>query len=243
MKRFLIPLVALLTLAGCSSEFITDWYEDAVIVPLQEEGSTDSLFVSIFLEYAKDGMPGQAMEAMNQCIFSQAFDLEQMTQSLEETAVTYRENLIDEYLTENEGKEGMCTWEDDIDGSFLPDWDGKKNYILQYFSFRGGAHGIMTVSYLCFDAKTGQHLTEADLFKEGYEEPLTELLQAAAVGSLAYEEELADLLDTSLVTPNGNFVMDEDGIVWAYQPYEVGPYALGIVTSTLYWDQLKPLLK
>ena len=44
------------------------------------------------------------------------------------------------------------------------------------------------------------------------------------------------------VVPNGNFFLDKEGITWSYQPYEVGPYALGIVTATLSWDDLKPYL-
>jgi hypothetical protein len=35
----------------------------------------------------------------------------------------------------------------------------------------------------------------------------------------------------------------KDGIEWISQPYEAGPYALGIVSATLGWDQLKPYLK
>jgi hypothetical protein len=45
------------------------------------------------------------------------------------------------------------------------------------------------------------------------------------------------------VVPNGNFGLFEEGVEWLYQPYEVGPYALGIVSATIPWNQLTPYLK
>ena len=34
-----------------------------------------------------------------------------------------------------------------------------------------------------------------------------------------------------------------NGIQWVFQPYEAGPYALGIVTASVSWKELKPYLK
>ena len=50
-------------------------------------------------------------------------------------------------------------------------------------------------------------------------------------------------MEAELIGPNENFSVGPDGIEWIFQPYEIGPYALGIVTATLSWKQLKPYLK
>ena len=176
-------------------------------------------------------------------IIAQAFDLETVQAPLEEIAVTYRDNLVDEYLSQYTGEETLYTWEDDIDGAFMDDWKGWKNYLLQYNCFRGGAHGIQTVCYLVFDAETGKTVSESDLFKDGYREPLTGLLRAGVLESFSYDEELKGLLDMENVVPNGNFTLDAEGIMWVYQPYEVGPYALGVVSASVPWEDLIPLLK
>lgn len=240
MKRILLPLAVLLVAAGCN-HFKVETYQDNLEMAAGESPE-DSLLFSINVDYVAGGMSQKAMENINRSIVAHAFDLETPEASLEESAILYRDNLVDEYLTDYEaGEEGFYFWEDDIQGEFLPDWKGWKNYLLQYYCFRGGAHGVQTSSYLVFNAKTGETVKEADLFREGYEEQLTDRLRAALVDS--FDPELAEVLDQEAVVPNGNFFLDGDGITWAYQPYEVGPYALGVVTVTLNWEDLKDLLK
>ena len=241
MKKILFAASALLILAACN-RFATQVYEDDLTLPLSEE-SADSLHMAITIEYVTGGIGTGAMAAINHTIASQAFDLEEADGTLEECAAAYRENLIDLYLNENDGKEGLSSWEDQLDGIFMPDWDGKKNYTLSYYSFRGGAHGIMTVSYLVFDPKTGRQLTEADLFQDGYKDPVAALMREALQKAMAVDEEFQDMVDMEMVTPNGNFSLDAEGITWVFQPYEVGPYALGLVTADVPWESLKPYLK
>lgn len=244
MKKVLLIASALLLVASCN-RFRTQTYQDNLVMPLAEE-SADSLFFSISLEYASGGMLIPAMDRMNNAIIAHAFDMEDVSATLEETAVRYRENLIDEYLTENSNQEephGVLTWEDQITGSFSGDYKKWKNYALTYYSFRGGAHGIQTMSQLVFDKKTGEFIEEASLFVPDYQEPLAGLLKDAIRQSMEKEyPELLPLIEMQEVRPNGNFAVGPDGIQWVFQPYEVAPYALGTVTATLSWEQLKPYL-
>ncbi len=244
MKKVLLIASALLLLASCN-RFGTRTYQDDLVMPLAE-ASADSLFFSISLEYATGGMLIPAMDRMNSAIIGHAFDVEDASATLEETAVRYRENLIDEYLTENGDQEephGVLTWEDQITGSFTGDYKKWKNYSLTYYSFRGGAHGIQTLSQLVFDKKTGELIPEASLFVPDYQEPLAELLKEAIRQSMEKEyPELLSLVEMQEVQPNGNFSLGPNGIQWVFQPYEVAPYALETVMATLSWEQLKPYL-
>ena len=243
MKRTLLFLSALLLLASCDLTR-TETYVDDLVVPL-EEGSSDSLFFSVSLEYVVTGMKVEARQALNSTIISQAFDMEDGGGSLEEVAIRYRENLIDEYMNENAVLEGgVRTWEDHLTGSFQARYKGWKNYLVSYYSFRGGAHGIQTLSNIVFDAKTGEQVHEADLFAPGYETPVAQLLRLAIKSAMEAEDpELMQLVKLEEVVPNGNFSVHEDGMEWLFQPYEVGPYALGIVSATLSWEDLKPFMK
>lgn len=244
MKKIFPLLGALLLLAACDT-FKTQTYQDNMVMPLAE-GRADSLFYSLSLEYATGGMLIPPMEKMNQVIEQQAFDLEDVSGSLEELATTYRENLIDEYITENSGaanQGGVLTWEDRINGMFTGSYKNWRNYQLSYYTFRGGAHGIQTVSQLVFDKKTGELLAEAGLFAPGYEAPVAKLMQEAVRAEMeADDPELLPLVEMEFVVPNGNFSVGESGIQWMFQPYEVGPYALGIITATVSWEDLKPYL-
>lgn len=244
MKKTVLFASALLLLAACD-HFKTQTFQDDLVMPLAE-GQADSLFYTLSLEYVTGGMLIPPMEKINQTIVQQAFDLEGVSGPLEELASTYRDNLIDEYLTENgnsEEKGGVLTWEDRINGVFSASYKNWRNYLLSYYTFRGGAHGIQTVSQLVFDTKTGDLLSETNLFAPGYEEPVAELMRAAIQREMeADDPELVQLVEMEFVVPNGNFSVGEGGVQWIFQPYEVGPYALGIVIASVSWQELKPYL-
>ncbi len=245
MKKLFLFASALLLLAACD-RLSTQTYQDDLVMPLAE-GQADSLYYAISLEYVTGGLRIPQMEKINGTIVQQAFDMEDAAGSLEEIATAYRENLIDEYITENSGagqEVGVLTWEDKINGVFTNAYKHWNNYLLSYYSFRGGAHGIQTVSQLVFDRKTGDLLAETDLFNPGYEEPVAKLMQAAVRSEMEAEDpELVQLVEMEFVVPNGNFSLGEGGVQWIFQPYEVGPYALGIVIASVSWEQLKPYLK
>lgn len=236
-KIFPLLAAALLALQACDG-LQTARYEDDLALPREEE-SADTLLLSIDLEYVTKGPSEEAVEQMNSVILTQAFDLEDGPGTVEETAVRYRENLIDEYLTES-----RFTWEDRISGLFTEKYKGWRNYLLTYYSFRGGAHGIQTLSQIVFDTKTGAVLGEGDFFSEGYQEPVAQLLRKAVQETMTAEApELLELVQMDAIGPNGNFSVGKDGMEWVFQPYEAGPYALGIISATLDWESLKPYLK
>ena len=243
MKRAFILLSALLLLASCDM-VRTETYQDDLVMPL-EDGQQDSLFFSVSIEYVVTGMKVEVRQNINNAIVAQAFDLEGGSGTLEETAIRYRENLIDEYMNENAVLEnGVRSWEDRLSGSFQEKYKNYRNYLVSYYSFRGGAHGIQTLSNIVFDAKTGEQVQEADLFAPGYEAPVAQLLRLAVQSAMEEEDpELMQLVQLEEVVPNGNFSVGENGMEWFYQPYEVGPYALGIVSASLSWEDLKPFLK
>ena len=245
MKRYLPFAALLLTLAACDN-FSTKTYEDDLVMPLREE-SADSLFFTASVEYVSGGLRVPAADNINTTILSQAFDLEDgLEVGIEETAARYRENLIDEYLNENDTPEaeGILTWEDRINGSFAGRYKGWINYLLTYYSFRGGAHGLQTVSHIVFDKETGAVVTEADLFADGYTAPVSALLQESVIQAMKAEDpELLELLIKEALVPNGNFSVGPDGVEWTFQPYEAGPYALGAITAGASWQDLKPYLK
>lgn len=243
MKKVLFFLSALLLLAACDA-VRTDTYQDDLVMPLEEEGP-DSLYFSLSVEYVSAGMKVEARQKINGAIVAQAFDLEGGEGSLEEMAIRYRENLIDEYLNENAVLEnGIRSWEDRLTGAFQKKYKNYMNYQVSYYTFRGGAHGIQTLSQLVFDAKTGDVVKESDLFAPGYEAPVTQLMRMAVKNSMEEEDpELMELVELEQVVPNGNFSLHENGVEWLFQPYEVGPYALGIVSASVSWEDITPFLK
>lgn len=245
MKKW-FPLLALLVLAACNNSFKTATYEDVLELPLPGS-DRDTLFFSIVLDYVTGGVSEEARQKMNEAIVSNAFDLEEADPVLEQIAVRYRENLIDEYLNENEelaGGTSVLSWADELTGAFGEEYQGWRNYTINYYSFRGGAHGYNNTTPLVFDSKSGDLVLEADLFQDGYEEPLSALMRKKVTEYIKGEDEsLLSLVEMSYVEPNENFSVGPDGVQWLFQADEIWPHAFGPLTVTLSWDELAPFLK
>ena len=244
MKR-LIPFAAAALLAtGCSLKTAT--YSDDQAIPLGE-GSADSLILSIALDYPVKGADEEVLGKIGEGILSAAFDMEEHMGTVEETAVRYEDNLKDEYFNEYEGDEGeggVRTWEDRVNGYFSGRSGRFVSYMVEYYNFRGGAHGINTMTPVVFDRKTGDVVPEEAFFADGYRQPVAALIQARLPEALEGDEEaLAALFEPALVGPNGLYEVTKDGVTWYYQPYDIAPYYLGVISVTVPWKELKPYVR
>lgn len=242
MKSFLkiiaLTIVSAAVFSACSVK--TDTFNDDTKIPLRDG---DTLSVQISVEYPCGNTPADS--AMRRNILAAAFDMEEDPTTVEETAAKYESNLQDAYFTEAQDLpvEGPFSWDDFVNGYFT---DGHKkllSYIVEYYSFRGGAHGVNTLTALVFDKKSGEPLQEKDIFVEDYSDGLSALLRKHLLEAFdGNEEEYGSLFITDIV-PNGNFEPGKTGITWYYQPYEIGPYSLGVIPVSVPWSELKPLLK
>lgn len=247
MKRLLPAILISLALVTACDTFKASVFEDEMVMPL-EGSQEDSLFYKVSIQYASKGMLIPAMEKMNAAIVAQAFDMEGVDIGpLEETAAQYRENLIDEYITENSGMVGeipVLTWEDTLTGEFTAKYKGWRNYLINYYWYRGGAHGASTCCQIVFDAKTGDVVTEADIFTDGYFDKVAALMQAQVRADIEADNPgVLDLLDMEQVVPNTNFSVGPDGVMWLFQPDDLLPHAFGPLCVTVSWDSLKPYLR
>ncbi len=246
MKRFL-PLAALLLLAaGCNLK--TANFTDDQAIPLGE-GRADSLILSVSLDYPVKGTGEEALAAITSGILNAAFDLEDIDPtSVDETATRYEDNLKDEYFNENEdlpaGEGGILSWEDRINGYFSGRYKGYESYMVEYYNFRGGAHGINTMTPIVFQRKTGRIVPEDEFFADGYRDPVGALIRNHIPEALENDEDvLSDLDDPESIGPNGSYEVTREGVTWYYQPYEIAPYYVGVIIVTVPWNELKPYLR
>ena len=84
---------------------------------------------------------------------------------------------------------------------------------------------------------------EDDLLKEGYREPVSELMRESLRATMEGDKEALESIWLDQVAPNGNFCPDDKGISWMFQPYDIAPYALGAISVDVSWEKLKPYLK
>ena len=244
MKNFFPLAAALLLATGCCLKTAT--YSDDQAMPLGE-GQNDSLIMSVSIEYPVRGAGEEVLGKIGDGILSTAFDMEEHLGTVEETATRYEDNLKDEYFNEYEGVEvdnSVRTWEDRVNGYFSGRYGHFVSYMVEYYGFRGGAHGSNTMTPVVFDRKTGDIVPEEAFFADGYREPVAALIQAHLPDALEGDEEaLAAVFEPTLLGPNGLYEVTKDGVTWYYQPYDIAPYYLGVISISVPWKELKPYVR
>ncbi|MBR6933824.1 MAG: DUF3298 domain-containing protein [Bacteroidales bacterium] len=251
MKKTLAALVLLLTLAGCQRGIKTRTFFDEMKLPLAE-GLADTLSFQISLEYPAGS--DSVAAAMTASILSTAFDLEDgEPTTVEETAARYEESLVDAYIDEMasvhaDGAEepesaGLHSWEENITGYFGDVYRKHVTYYVEYYGYRGGAHGIPTLTPTVLSVETGAVVPEAEFFVDGYQEGISLLLRDNLLAALDSDTEAYDALFVKDIAPNGCYDVTRKGVTWYYQPYEIGPYYLGVISVSLPWEDLKEYVR
>lgn len=217
------------------------------------EDSDDSTRISFdfSMEYPVSGLSEQALKEMQSTIIATAFGNNYLSYGIEdairnyvsEAAESYRDaNLpILEIMKEEGGQMTLASlnWENYKKLTYTGSYKGLCNYVFEDYSFTGGAHGTSAEIALVFDEKTGKTLNESDIFTEGYEFPVSELLKR----HLNDGREEAIPLFNEEITPNGNFSIDGEGVTFIYNQYEIAAYAYGIIRITVPAEEIKPYLK
>ena len=247
--RSLQSLAALAVLVtGCGLKTAT--YADEQAIPLTEEQPSDSLLMSVTLEYPVKGTGEEAIARITRSILSTAFDMEEGPgASVEETVTRYEDNLKDLYFNENleyagKAERGILSWEDNINGYFSGNYGPFESYMVEYYNYRGGAHGSNTMTPVVFDRRTGDVVPEEAFFADGYAIPVAKLIQAHLPEALENDEEaLGAIYEPDLVGPNGSYEVTKYGVTWYYQPYVIAPYYLGVISVTVPWKELKAYVR
>ena len=111
----------------------------------------------------------------------------------------------------------------------------------------GAAHGLHGVGNYSLDRKSKDVISEGDLFIDGYGPELNKVLQRALIKSLgrktAQEVEKEDGIYVADLTSNDNFRLDAKGMTYTYNPYEIAPYAMGVIEFFIPYEEVRHLLR
>ncbi|MCD8261828.1 MAG: DUF3298 and DUF4163 domain-containing protein [Bacteroides sp.] len=121
------------------------------------------------------------------------------------------------------------------------------SYMIYMSQYSGGAHGMYGTTFLNIDLSTGKQIYLEDLFREDYEDSLTDLLwkQLLAQTKSATRNEVEEqgYTSTGELEPTGNFCIGKKGITFYYNVYEITPYYMGPTEIEISYEALKPILK
>ena len=116
---------------------------------------------------------------------------------------------------------------------------------VEYYT--GGAHGGYGYNNHVLSLKTGEEVYETDIFIEDYQDSLANIIIYTLAGNnnLTNPEELENegFFNIDEIYPNGNFYLDEKGITYTFNVYEIAPFALGKTDIFLPYEKIRHLLK
>ncbi|BDS12916.1 DUF3298 and DUF4163 domain-containing protein [Aureispira anguillae] len=118
---------------------------------------------------------------------------------------------------------------------------------IHKLEFTGGAHANTWTSYLNLNLKTGEVLSLDDLFLENYQ---TELL---AISEAAFKQKVNLDADTNLIETHyefnagdfmlpPNFSIGSTGLHFHYNPYDLGPFALGAISFKIPYQKIRSII-
>ena len=115
-------------------------------------------------------------------------------------------------------------------------------YRTHYDEYTGGAHGMYMTTFLNIDLALMRPLTLDDIFVGDYKEEVTTLIWAELMAKhrVKTHEALEDMGYGSIgeIAPTSNFYLNNKGITFYYNVYDITPYAMGPVSVTLSYDSI-----
>ena len=254
MKRFsVLLLAALFLLPACTNEIRTERLTLEEEVPFHE-GSQFHLSLHFDVAFPTSGFDGNALAEARKTIRTQCFGdaFVDFTAPLPELAQTVRDMQAEDYVLQNEDflremeiteeEANNLNWELEIQGEFGEKYDNYINYVIDRSSYFGGAHGLFALTPIVMDMSTGRAVSDEVFLRGISRERLIELIDIHKFDDLmdelkdGFREEDVFYVDT--IEPSPYFSVDEEGITYYYQPYDVAPYVFGVIQIEIPWSDL-----
>jgi len=116
---------------------------------------------------------------------------------------------------------------------------------IEYYT--GGAHGGHGYNNHVLYLKTGKKLNESDIFIDNFHDDLALLIinAIAAENNVTDPEKLENMgyFNIKEIYPNNNFYINENGITYTFNEYEIAAYFIGRVDVLLPYEKISHLLR
>jgi len=150
------------------------------------------------------------------------------------------DNDDDNFILEDENS---FIYELSLEDKILYNKDNFVSFIVKNINYEGGAHGSNSVYGYVIDLNTGKLLTEEDFAGNNYKKNLSAIIakKIAAAKGLDSVSQLEEIGYNAIedIAPNENFTIDDKGITYYFNEYEIAAYFVGITEVFIPYDELK----
>lgn len=141
----------------------------------------------------------------------------------------------------------MNSWYYDAKGTVLI--NKPQLFVLQFNidTYTGGAHGSAAIVYYNFD-KNGKQLTWNDIIEPGKKDSLVKVSEAALrkakeIPATQPWSQAGFFVDSAHLPLPAAFGLAVSGLLMTYNQYEIAPYASGIISYIIPYNQLEGVIK
>ena len=186
------------------------------------------------------------------------FDDDSLTQSFPDEAIAnYTQAYINNY--KDEAKTSFPDWKESgesldyfsyykiIESKVLFNRAQLISYQVAAMDYKGGANSYTTFKNVVINLKDGNFLSEADIFKSGYEGELNQIIKDKILKQNKAKS-TNDLLELGYwgiedLTSNNNFIVDDKGITYIFSQGEYAAPSLGEITVNISYKEIFDILK
>jgi hypothetical protein len=174
---------------------------------------------------------------------------EAMQHFADSIASQYEQDLREFYDPDDEDAAFRFTYEFMLEGHVDEHPHPKaQGYYQKIEAFQGGAHGSHLIYYFNINPETGMPVTYEDVFQENKNEQLLAMIAKQLLADYNYKT-MEQLRDETSITLLGdlyvrdNFLIQDSGITFVYNTYDIAPYSAGTISVKLTFNQLADVLQ
>jgi len=268
-NKLLLLVFALLALSGFSCKDKKTGEQDVLSLMngsfkvktyLFDDPTKQSLDIDVSLEYPIKYSDAEILKKVRKIVL---LDFYPEADSVYESPIEAINAYVKDYKkffkeSESEYSEDSTNTESEDLFSGVP-WNNVEKMIVQYngddlfsytiFSDRytGGAHGGKTFLNTVIDMKTGEKITEDDLFSESSKPLIVNMIVDKIMQKykVSKPNELQDVgfFDASEIGLNKNFYLNKKGLTYTFNEYEIAAYAVGTTEILLGFNEISDFLK
>jgi len=257
--NLIICTLAIISLVSCKQKTIrTIEKADIEKYYLAVDTSKGSLNLELNVEIPVCFDNKSILDTIRNTIISNLFGIEYIKYANDSIIQQFASDLKKEYILTNEpilnemDEKSLYSFNNEhiLDGFSLLNDENIYSYGINRYVFMGGAHGLNTINYYNFNLKTGKLITENDLFLKNTVSKLTDLIKLRIIEQSNEDKGIKPIKNLEktdfwidAIKPNGNFYITDESLNYVFNPYEIGPYYLGITEVQIPYERMKNILK
>jgi hypothetical protein len=207
--------------------------------------------INIRVQYAKGN--SQVAQSINRQLVSFLFDnnimpvKEALKHFGDSLTNDFEKELKEFYEPDNEYQETYAYDFTQKDSVSRKSPEGYVAYINRIETYTGGAHGGALENYINFHEDTGAMVTSEELFGKN-KEAVCKLIKDQIVKdndcktAAELEEKRSIFSLGDVYISDNNFLLQKDGILFCFNPYEIAPWSEGFIFAVLTYQQLEGLI-